>query len=273
MTITRTQFEAVGASLSGAAERFATLVETTDPAAETVPGWSVADLAAHVTAIARMYTVMLDPAASSDRDVSAITVFSLHDLNELMLVEFSERDPRRLAGLLREHVGEMLRLSGELDPELLVPWLGGSRLPVGGALAHLLNELLIHGRDIALAAGADWDIPPADAAWFFELFLYGMIRGGVSGLLDGTPGSARRIAVEFHSAHTTSKTVVLQGHQVSLEEPDGRADVRVSFDPAVLALVMFGRYGKARAVLTGKLVVRGPRPWLLPRFLRTVRVP
>jgi hypothetical protein len=38
-------------------------------------------------------------------------------------------------------------------------------------------------------------------------------------------------------------------------------------------LMMFHRISKARAALTGSVVVRGPRPWLLPRFLRTVRCP
>jgi hypothetical protein len=37
--------------------------------------------------------------------------------------------------------------------------------------------------------------------------------------------------------------------------------------------MLFHRISKPRAVLTGKVVVRGRRPWLLPTFLRTVRCP
>jgi hypothetical protein len=41
----------------------------------------------------------------------------------------------------------------------------------------------------------------------------------------------------------------------------------------VFSLMMFGRVSKARAVLTRKVTVGGRRPWLLPVFLRTLRVP
>jgi hypothetical protein len=37
--------------------------------------------------------------------------------------------------------------------------------------------------------------------------------------------------------------------------------------------MMFGRIARPRAVLSGKVRIGGPRPWLLPAFLRTVRMP
>jgi putative sterol carrier protein len=93
-------------------------------------------------------------------------------------------------------------------------------------------------------------------------------------LLDGGgPARERRIAVEFRSRHTAPVTLVLRDGLVSAEEPGGPTDVRVSFDPATLNLMLFGRISRVRAVLTGKVAVRGRRPWLLPAFLRTVRVP
>lgn len=42
-------------------------------------------------------------------------------------------------------------------------------------------------------------------------------------------------------------------------------------DPA--NLMLFGRMSRVRAALTGKVLVSGPRPWLLPAFLRTVHMP
>jgi hypothetical protein len=49
--------------------------------------------------------------------------------------------------------------------------------------------------------------------------------------------------------------------------------VRVRFDPATLNLMLFGRVSRLQGALTGKLIVSGPRPWLLPAFQRTVRFP
>lgn len=60
---------------------------------------------------------------------------------------------------------------------------------------------------------------------------------------------------------------------MTVAEPGPGDDVRLSFDPPTLNLVLFGRMSRLRAALTGKLVVRGPRPWLLPAFLRTVHMP
>jgi hypothetical protein len=38
-------------------------------------------------------------------------------------------------------------------------------------------------------------------------------------------------------------------------------------------MVLFHRIGHLRAALTGSLLVWGRRPWLLPAFLRKVRLP
>jgi hypothetical protein len=47
----------------------------------------------------------------------------------------------------------------------------------------------------------------------------------------------------------------------------------LSFHPPTLSLMLFGRIGKVRAMLSGGVAVRGRRPWLLPVFMRTVRLP
>jgi hypothetical protein len=47
----------------------------------------------------------------------------------------------------------------------------------------------------------------------------------------------------------------------------------VRFDPATLNMMMFGRISRPRAILNRKIVIGGRRPWLMPAFLRTVRVP
>jgi hypothetical protein len=156
-----------------------------------------------------------------------------------------------------------------------VAWLGNATVPLAGAFAHLLNELLIHGRDIAEPLGRPWFISPADAGLFFDLFIVGIIRYDVGGFLDNDePPKERRIAVEFRSPYTTPVTLVLHRGQVAAEKPGGPTDVRLSFDPATMNLMLFHRISRARAVLSGKVVIRGGRrPWLLFEFLRTVRAP
>jgi len=86
------------------------------------------------------------------------------------------------------------------------------------------------------------------------------------------PAHSRRIAVEFRSRYTTPVTLV-RDEKVTVTEAGGTPDVRVHFEPVTLSLTMFGRISRPRAALSGKLRVGGPRPWLLPAFLRTVRLP
>ncbi|MFE2753582.1 maleylpyruvate isomerase family mycothiol-dependent enzyme [Actinosynnema sp. NPDC059335] len=272
------QWSAVRAVLPDVTGRFADLVLAADPDAAATPDWTVADTAAHVTAIASIYTTLLAPGGGVTDPVlaariPAVTVDTVAHLNDLALRRFTERDPAALAAALRSLARSILELTARADPDSTVPWLGGSRVPVAGVLAHLVNELLVHGRDIARAVGAPWAIPSHEAALFFDLFIVGMIRHDVGRLLDGEPARDRRIAVAFRSRHTTPVTLVLHRGRVAVGEPGGPVDVRVRFDPAVLHLVLFGRVSRARAALTGKLRVGGRRPWLLPAFLRVVRMP
>ncbi|GAA3458505.1 maleylpyruvate isomerase N-terminal domain-containing protein [Saccharothrix longispora] len=272
------QWAAVREVLPVVTARFADLVEAHDPAAPATAEWTVADTAAHVVTIASLYTTLLAPEPEvADPVIAAriptVTVDTVADINTLVLGRFHERNPAALAATLRSSVATVLDLTTRTDPERTVPWLGASRVPVGGVLAHLVNEMLIHGWDIARAVGAPWPIPAREAAPFFDLFIVGMIRNDVGSLFDGAPSNDRRIAVAFRSRHTKPVTLVLHRGRVSVEEPGGPVDVRLGFDPAALHLVLFGRVSRTRAALTGKLRVTGRRPWLLFEFLRAVRMP
>jgi hypothetical protein len=274
------KWDAVRASVKDTGDRFATMVSRV-PGSETkaTGDWSVAETAAHVAGIARYDTTLLRPGEElpvpgfAER-AAAASVDGVHDLNELVLGHFSERDPMVLAQLLRDDVEQVLADSESRDPNETVAWVGDSQLPLAGLIAHLLDELLIHGRDIALATNVPWVIAPGDAAQFFELFFVPLVDGECGHLLDGGDRPrARRIGVEFRSEYTTPVTLALQNGKVSVEPPGHSPDVRVSFDPVTLNLMMFGRISRLRAVATRKVVIRGPRPWLLPVFLRKVRVP
>ncbi|MDL4777357.1 maleylpyruvate isomerase N-terminal domain-containing protein [Actinomadura xylanilytica] len=278
--VTHDQWLAVRHSLEHTSERFARLAEQVPDTRRTaVDQWSVADTVAHVTGIAEMYTSLVRaearrPAGVVAELVPATTVDTVDRLNDAMLEGIPDRRIGALTERLRAAVGTVLQTAADADPDRPVPWIGGARVPVAGLLAHLINELLIHGWDIARAARLPWTVPPRDAAAFFELFMVGMTRNGLGRFLDSDePPRHGRIAVEFRSRYTTPATIVLQDGRATVEEPGPGADVRIFFDPATFNLMLFDRIGKARAVLSGKVVVRGRRPWLLPAFLRVVRTP
>jgi uncharacterized protein (TIGR03083 family) len=277
MPITQAQWIATRSAVAAHGERFADLVVASDGRTMATADWSVADTAAHVAAIAFMYTQIVrfdEPIPVIQEQFLATNVDTVADLNARTLGLFTERDPATLAERLRADIDDVLRVTEKIDPMTPVTWLGDSKVPIGGVLAHLVNELQIHGRDIARATERPWPIPPAAAALFFEVFFVELLRHSVGRLLDtDEPPRARRIAVAFRSHHTTPVTIVLHNGQVSVEEPGGETDARIFFDPPALNLMLFHRISKAHAALTGKIVVWGRRPWLLPTFLRTVRCP
>lgn len=271
------QVAVVREALPGVARRFAELVAGAPPQLNATADWTIADTVAHVASIATMYTAILPPEGGEvpvkqlAEQVRAVTVDTVADLNAMALRHFADRDVKRLSVQLQSTVDDLMKMTRGTDHEWPIPWLGDSRVPVGGVLAHLVNELMVHGWDIARALRAPWPMPAREAAPFFDLFVVGMIRNGTGNILDGPPPGDRRIAVAFRSRHTAPVTLVLHRGRVSVG--DGPVDARVRFDPATLNLVLFGRVSRLKAALGGKLVVSGRRPWLLPEFLRTVRLP
>lgn len=280
--ITPENWTAVRTAAREANDRFAELVlRAPDPGVLATAEWTVMDTAAHLAATVWNYTaqVVSDdaplPVPGTAENFREATVYNIHGgLNADMFRGYPERRPREVLDRLATSIEEVLDLTADADPSRTVTWLGGSRLPLAGVLAHLVNEILVHGRDVARAVHVPWRIPQEHAALFVELFLVEICRNGVGGLLDrGGPPRAGRIAVEFRSAYTRPVTIVLHDGVVWAEEPSRDNDVRLHFQPTALDLVLFHRLSRPRAVMTGALRIRGRRPWLLAPFLETVRVP
>jgi hypothetical protein len=109
---------------------------------------------------------------------------------------------------------------------------------------------------------------------FVNEFIAGVTRCGYGRLLDHDrpvrPGS---ISVTFHPMVSAPVTLSLTDGKVTVEPTASRPDVRISYDPVVLNLMLFRRMSRLRAVATGNVRVAGRRPWLLPTFMATMRPP
>ncbi|MEV0728065.1 maleylpyruvate isomerase N-terminal domain-containing protein [Polymorphospora sp. NPDC050346] len=280
MMVTADQWDRVRDSVPAVLRRLLALVDGVPPDRAVTAHWTVADTLAHLVSVATIDVALVRDAAPDLPGrplgdlLTATTVDTVADMNRRILADFTERDVPTLAARLRSDVDELLAATSEVGPLPEVSWLGGARLPMAGLLAHLLNELNIHAWDIARATGARWEIDPRDAALFFDLFLVGVVRCGYGRLVDHDgPVRRGRLSVTFRSTVSPAVTFALTDGLVTVEEPDPRPDVRVSYDPATFGLMLFGRVSRVRAVLAGKLSVGGRRPWLLPTFMATMRMP
>ncbi|MEV0899210.1 maleylpyruvate isomerase family mycothiol-dependent enzyme [Actinoplanes sp. NPDC049802] len=282
MTALDRRWERVRRATRDSGDRFVSLVRHAGPAGSAMATreWTVADSAAHVLSIASWYTTVFDPAAPGPPVdglaalLARTNVDTVRRTNAVVLDQLPQRDPERLADALHDAVHRLLAATVAADPERPVPWLGGSRVPVIGVLAHLVNEFLVHGWDMAGALRRPWPMPDHEAATFLEEFLVGMIRHDYGVLLDhGGRPPKRTIGVEFRSSYTAPVGLVLRDGRVHVSGAGDPADVRVTFRPSRLNLMLFGRLSAARAMVRRDVVVGGPRPWLLPSFLRFVHMP
>ena len=216
------------AALRTASDRFRSLLrEDCSPDTMATADWTVAQTAAHVLAIAYLYVPLVDdgaePLAIPDLDeiLATTNVDTVAALNAHMLAHFDERNPQRLSALLHNAVDRILNATRDTAPETTVHWLGDSRVPVAGLLAHLTNELLVHGWDIARALRRPWSIPDDHAALYWELFFLGMLRHQYGALLNtALPMPKQPIAVQFRSAYTPTATIVLGNGRVWLAPPE-----------------------------------------------------
>ncbi|MFF0097850.1 maleylpyruvate isomerase N-terminal domain-containing protein [Micromonospora sp. NPDC005257] len=261
--------------------RFDALVRSApDPAAMATAEWSIADSAAHVLSIGSLCLLLLDPDAPPlpvpglRELLSSTNVDTVADTNSHVMRHLTERDLRAVLRDLRTSIERILLVTRTAEPASTVTWLGNAQVTVAGVLAHLVNEMLVHGWDIARAARLPWRMPDADAALFFDLFLVDMIRNDYGALLNPSVRMPRqRIAVQFRSAHTTTATLVLHRGRVVVAPPDDPYDVSLTFRPARFNLMLFGRVGALRAAAGRDVIVGGPRPWRLRAFLRVVHMP
>ncbi|MCP2336104.1 maleylpyruvate isomerase N-terminal domain-containing protein [Actinomadura rupiterrae] len=275
------KWNAIRASLRDTTERFAALVSAVpDPYVKATDTWTVADTVTHVTSVGWLDTVLIDPTAPPPpvpdlfERMKSMNVEDVHELNRVVLGSLTERGVEPLLDRLRESVAFMLDRTADRDPDETVTWIGGAQVTLAGLFGHMINELLLHGHDIATGAREPWDIPPRDASYFFGEFMVGLATHGLGHLLDGGGRPRERpISVEFRSAYTDPVVFRLVDGRTTAHPPSGVPDVRLTFDPAVFNMMLFGRTSRVKAVLTRKVTIGGRRPWLLPEFLRTVRVP
>jgi hypothetical protein len=216
--------------------------------------WSAAELGAHLVSLPRRYRRMVGAPQPFPVSLSA------DNQRELDLV--AERDPATLAGLLGTEVVALLDALGDDGGRQV--WYFTREHTAAGLGGIMLNELLMHGRDLAGALRRPWPVTRAQAVACLRGILPAIV-------LAVDPAVVPKAAGTYHIHLRGGDDWTVRVHEGAVTVERGRprrADVRLSADPVVFLGNAYGFVGPARALLSGGVVAWGRRPWLAGRFGR-----
>jgi hypothetical protein len=270
---TRNAHDTTLIALRDAAGRSAELLRRVGDGAVPVPGltWTAAETAAHVIGELRDYTQALTRHTNGYMTHANRTQESPSEMgavvNARQLTEVVERDMGLLADMVVAAAQTYLAAAAVADKDATIPVANGLVLSPATMTSLLLGEQVIHGLDIARAAGTRWDIRPRDALMV------------IPGALSVAPYYLTR------SALTTRASFELRirganGYRMAVDHgtatvtPAGeRADCVITADPVAFMLLGFGRISQWPPILRGKLRAGGRKPWLAMKFATLLASP
>ncbi|MBW3574740.1 MAG: maleylpyruvate isomerase N-terminal domain-containing protein [Actinobacteria bacterium] len=251
------------------AGRMADLVRSLpDERSDALGVWDSLELATHAT---HVFEFAADVVGGGEPPLDDIR--RLGDFTRDMVDRDPERDPQVLARRIEMATA---RLIGALSsgPPRDVRWLGGIEVPVSLLPGHLLSETLLHGADLAAAVGGSWKIESAHALVAVRDFLFPILQRLDPEFLLTERGRAARTSYEVRAPGAGAIRLDFGHGTVVVGPASGRpVDCRIWGEPAALLQVVFGRTSQWRAIVGGRLVAWGRKPWLAPQLTSLVRSP
>ena len=257
-------------AISEIAPAFLRLVRSAAHDGKVVGHWGVVDVARHMCVVLQADT---DSLAGRPLPVAELNPKAVAAMSEELLAADPETDLDVLADRMEGLFAEFFKVS-EAPARDEVTWLGGVRLPASAAACHLLEEILVHGHDMAAGRPGMWTIAPAHAALALlgaavpivqaadrHAFLNPKRAAGFRARFDVRIRGYDRITFEFDDGMRITGPAA------------GPVDGHVSAEPVALLLVMLGRMTSGQAMLRGKVLVWGRRPWRLQRMLKAITPP
>jgi uncharacterized protein (TIGR03083 family) len=263
--------DAAREAITAAARRFTALLRETDDIGRPAAGtdWTVAETAAHVSVVFTGFSAAIagEPQAlTREQYLDADFPTRLASSNAATVAMVDHTDAGQLAEVITDAAQRFLEIAAAADPQMQceTPWYGPARTRTPDCLTALaLGELTVHGYDIATGTGRPWPISAEHAK-----LILGTVCPEMSPLVV-RPEAGRGGSVTYE--------VRLRGNgpRYVIRVADGAAEVRavggpvdcvISADPVTFLLVVYGRMPLGRALLRGRILAKGRRPWLGLRF-------
>ena len=239
----------------------AMLRSATKPEAPALGEWDVTQLATHVSHAVDAITAMTAGGGNLIADVDGLSV-----LSRVMLEGEGRRPLAELADRIDASVTKFLAgmeaasAIGDTSHSWLIQ---GTEMPLSTLTCHVLNELTVHGRDIAVALGDPWPIDKGDAALILQGFVFPALHTLGRTMVVQEKAGDKRARFEVILRGDGRAWAYFDKGDFSVEaSPQGKVDCKLSVDPEAFLLVSWGRISQWSAIPKGQLLASGRKPWL-----------
>lgn len=264
MTATTTvDWAAARAAVARAGPRVTDLLrQATRPEAPALGAWDLTQVATHLSHAVDAVAAMSAGGGNLIADISGLPV-----LSQVMLDGEGRRPLADLADRIDASVERFLadmETAATAGGDTSHGWLiQGTEMPLSTLTCHVLNELTIHGRDIAVAEGVAWPIDRAHAALILQGFVFPSLHTLGRAMVVQEVAGAKRARFEVALRGDGRAWLVFDRGDFRVEAaPQGTVDCKLSVDPEAFLLVAWGRVSQWSAIPRGQLLASGRKPWL-----------
>jgi uncharacterized protein (TIGR03083 family) len=261
----------VEATIARAARRVADLLRSArHPTAVALGEWDVSQVAAHLSHALDGITAMAEGGGGILGDI-----WDLRSLTGRLVEGETEADLLVLADRIEATTARFLAVLETADWNSRT-WLVRSIEVAPSRMAcHFLNELVMHGWDVAVAEGARWPIPREDASLILCGFLLPTLGELGRAMVDQEAAAGLRATYDLRVRGGCRFALHFEdgGLTVTPGPPPAGTDCHLSVEPAAFLLVAWGRVSQWRPILRGQLLAWGRRPWLGLALRKVLRNP
>jgi hypothetical protein len=265
------------AALREAVGRVTALLRSSpDPAQPALGSWSLGEVAMHLSQVwvavpglaradlSEMFNILPEVAGPAGDSL----VPAIWDLDKFTM-RAVEADPERGLAVLADRIEEraeryLAGLAGHAPDEPRTWLVQGATVPQQMLTCHLLSETIMHGFDMAQAAGQPWPIGPVPASMVLSGFVMQVIRAlPPTDLVVRDRAGDATATFDLRIRGSRSWHLVFTNGELRAEDPaPRRVDCHISAEPEAMLLLMWGRRSQWRAIARGQIVAWGRKPWL-----------
>jgi uncharacterized protein (TIGR03083 family) len=245
----------------------------TKPDAPALGKWDLTQVATHLSHTVDAVSAMTVGGGNLIPDIAGLPVLSqvmLDGEGRRPLPELADRIDASVERFLAA-MEEAAAAAGDTSHSWVVQ---GTEMPLSTLTCQVLNELTVHGRDIALAEGVPWPIDREHASLILQGFVFPSLHTLGRAMVIQEVAGTKRARFEVALRGDGRACLVFDRGDLSVEAtPQGKVDCKLSVDPEAFLLVAWGRISQWSAIPKGQLLASGRKPWLGPQMRSWLRNP